>query len=335
MGRRRTHSAMFVLLAMVVSLAVTAPAALADKGPAPNEIGEIAYSHVDALTRITNPDGTYTKILRAAGTTGEVAAAEKVAGWLSEAGYEPEMQPFTYVRRGATYNSQNVVAFRSADLTRKTTPTPLVIVGAHYDAVTAGAGADDNASGVAVMLELAERMAKFKIEYDLAFVAFGAEEVGLRGSQYFVDQMSQGDVDRTIVMINFDSLIVGDMLYIHAGFNEKTWARDEMLRLIRLHKLPIEMQPGLHPDYPAGLTPDGFSDYTAFNQAGIPIVAFESTNWEIGELDGYDQTELEGSFWHTPRDTLETIEALFPGRPMVRLNAYTTLTFEFLKHLNP
>ncbi len=74
---------------------------------------------------------------------------------------------------------------------------------------------------------------------------------------------------------------------------------------------------------------------TAFNRAGIPIVAFESTNWEIGDLDGYEQTESEGSFWHTSRDTLETIEALFPDRPMVRLNAYTTFTFEFLKHLNP
>ena len=111
-----------------------------------------------------------------------------------------------------------------------------------------------------------------------------------------------------------------------------------MLRLIRLNKLPIEIQPGLNPDYPAGLTPDWFSDYTAFNQAGIPIVAFESTNWEIPpDYDGYVQTECCGSFWHNHEhsDTLETIEELFPGRPMIRLNAYTTLVFEFLKHLNP
>ena len=128
-----------------------------------------------------------------------------------------------------------------------------MIVGAHYDCVAAGAGADDNASGVAVMLEIAERIAKYKPEYDIVFVAFGAEEVGLKGSAYYVSQMSAADKARTIAMINFDSLIVGDKLYIHAGANEKTWARDEMLRLIRLRKLPIEMQPGLNPDYPAGL----------------------------------------------------------------------------------
>ena len=96
MAVRRRHSAMFVLVVMLVSLAVLAPAALADKGPAPNEIGEKAYTYVDALTRITNPDGTYTKILRAAGTADEVAAAVKVQGWLSDAGYVAEIQPFTY-----------------------------------------------------------------------------------------------------------------------------------------------------------------------------------------------------------------------------------------------
>ncbi len=330
----RGNRTRFVLLAVVTSLAMLVPAAAADRGLPPNEVGDKAYSYVDALTRVQNPDWTYTNVLREAGTAGEVAAAEKIGGWFHNAGYTPELQPFGYERRGSEYTSQNVVAFRPADLKRKRGPAPLVIVGAHYDAVTRGAGADDNASGVAVMLELAERIRRYKIDYDLVFVAFGAEEVGLKGSYHFVDQMAPEDVARAIVMINFDSLIVGDKLYIHAGFNEKTWARDEMLRLIRLRKLPIEIQPGLHPDYPAGLTPDYFSDYTAFNQAGIPVVAFESTNWEIGDLDGYEQTETEGSFWHTSRDTLEAIEEAFPGRPMIRLNAYTKLAFEFLKHLN-
>ena len=82
---------------------------------APNAFGAKAYTYVDMLSRITNPDGTYTGLLRQAGTPSEVAAAEKIAGWFGDAGYMPAMQPFTYVRRGVTYNSQNVVAFRPAD----------------------------------------------------------------------------------------------------------------------------------------------------------------------------------------------------------------------------
>ena len=337
--RTKPRSIVLLLLAAVLlTLAVIAPAAPA-KTLAPNKVGAKAYTYIDQLTRITNPDGTYDKLTRAAGTEEELVAANKVRRWLRGAGYRPSLQPFSYVVEEdgttTTYNSHNVVAFRRADLKRKGSPKPLVIVGAHYDAVTRGEGADDNASGVGVMLEVAERLAHFKIDYDVVFIAFGAEEAGFRGSNYFVNQMSQADKDRAIAMINFDSLIVGDKLYIHAGANEKTWARDAMLRLIRLRKLPIEMQPGLNPHYPAGLTPDGFSDYTAFNQAGIPIVAFESTNWELDDLDGYTQTEDNGSFWHTPNDTLAVIESLYPERPMVRLHAYTTVVFEFLKHLNP
>jgi Zn-dependent M28 family amino/carboxypeptidase len=317
----------FVLVALVVvmSLGLLAPSAVAVKPLLPNEMGAQAYARIEALT--VEP--------REAGTEGELAAAEMVKAWFKASGYSVAFQPFSYMSGGVEYESQNVVGFSPAAKKPKRGSTPLVIIGAHYDAVTAGKGADDNGSGVAVMLEVAERIKKYKREYDVIFIAFGAEEVGLRGSDYYVSQMSEEDIRRTIAMINFDSLIVGDKLYIHAGANGETWARDEMLRLIRRHKLPIEMQPGLNPDYPAGFTPDGFSDYTAFNEAGIPIAAFESTNWEIGDLDGYEQTEEYGSFWHTANDDLTVIEELLPGRPMVRLEAYTRLVFEFLKHLNP
>jgi len=210
-----------------------------------------------------------------------------------------------------------------------------VILGAHYDSVTPGDGADDNASGVAVLLEIAERLDAATQDFDVAFVAFGAEEVGLRGSAYYERQMSDADTSRTVAMINFDSLIAGDKLYIHAGANELAGPRDAMLAIIEDFGLPIEMQPGLNEHYPAGFTPDGFSDYTAFNRAGIPIVAFESTNWEIGDLDGYQQTEKYGSFWHTGKDKLKTIEQRFPGRPMVRLEAYVMLVSEYLATLAP
>ena len=315
------------MVASIVSPAVAAPK-VAPKLP-PQYMGTAAYHYVEVLNSAP----------RVAGTAGEVVAAAKIKAWFAKSGLKPYYQPFTFEAwwDGETHDSQNVIAYLPAAKKHgHKKPAPLVIVGAHYDnSVEAGLGADDNASGVGVMLEVAQRIARYKPEYDIAFVAFGAEEAGLLGSDYFVSQMDPKDVARTVAMINFDSLIVGDKLYIHAGANEKTGPRDEMLRLIKRYKLPIEMQPGLNPHYPAGLTPDGFSDYTAFNQAGIPVVAFESTNWEIGDLDGYEQTEQYGSFWHTENDVLATIEQMLPGRPMVRLDAYTKLVFEYLKHLNP
>ncbi len=332
----RSLTLLLLTAVLLLTMALAAPLAAAETlPPVPADIGETAYTYVDALSRITNPDGTYTGLLRVAGTEGEYEAALKVAGWFTDAGYLPVLQPFTYTRDGVAYASQNVVAWRPADLKRKTKPRPLVIVGAHYDAVKAGQGADDNASGVGVMLEVAERVASCKLPYDVVFVAFGAEEVGLIGSNRYSRSMPKADKDRAIVMINLDSVLVGDMLYVYSGTNGWTWARTEMLRLAELRDLPIETQMGLNHKYPAGTTPNGFSDYTAFNQIDIPIAAFESTNWEIDELDGYTQTEEYGSFWHTPWDTLEMIEYLYPERPMVRLTAFTTVVFDFLRLLDP
>lgn len=312
---RKTFTYAVVAL-MTVALAV--PVAQAATG-----VGADAYAYIQKLEAHA----------RQAGTAGEAAAAGRIDGWLEDAGYSVDIQPFTYTRKGRTYNSQNIIGYLPAEA--GTVNPPLVIVGAHYDSVTAGNGADDNASGVGVMLEVAEAVAGYQRDYDVAFVAFGAEEAGLLGSNYYVAHMSKADKDRTIAMVNFDSLIAGDKLYIHAGSNRKTGPRDAMLAIIEELNLPIEMQPGLNSHYPAGFTPNGFSDYTAFNKAGIPIVAFESTNWEIGDLDGYVQTVKFGSFWHTGKDKLKTIEQRFPGRAIERLAAYTTLVSEYLKDPTP
>lgn len=84
----------------------------------------------------------------------------------------------------------------------------------------------------------------------------------------------------------------------------------------------------------AGLTPNGSSDYTALNDAGVLILAVESARRQIGDPHGYEQAVDCVSFWYTPRDTLETIEAVCPERPMVRLNPYARLASEFLWYLD-
>ena len=53
------------------------------------------------------------------------------------------------------------------------------------------------------------------------------------GSEHAARIASKRDIKRATVMINYDSLIVGDQMYVHAGFNKKTWARDRMVRLAK------------------------------------------------------------------------------------------------------
>jgi len=95
-----------------------------------------------------------------------------------------------------------------------------VIVCAHYDHLGLGwpgankgnegkihPGADDNASGVAVMLELAELLGKnIKPQRTVIFVAFASEESGLRGSKYYVQNMKRFPAKKVIGVLNFDTV---------------------------------------------------------------------------------------------------------------------------------
>jgi len=79
---------------------------------------------------------------------------------------------------------------------------PPILIGAHYDAVPGTPGADDNATGVAALLELARIFAAEPIKYPMQFVAFDMEEYGLLGSQqYAADLKKQGQPIRLMLSL--------------------------------------------------------------------------------------------------------------------------------------
>jgi hypothetical protein len=154
-----------------------------------------------------------------------------------------------------------------------------VVVGAHYDHLGRGSpfslaperadaihpGADDNASGTAALLGLAEAMIRGgAARRSVAFVAFSAEELGLLGSGHYVRRPAV-PLDRTIAMVNLDS--VGRL-------------RDGVL-----HIMGVDTGQGLRAlveqatrGQPAkvALRGDGVgpSDHTAFLNRGVPAISF-------------------------------------------------------------
>lgn len=68
---------------------------------------------------------------------------------------------------------------------------PAILIGAHYDAVPGTPGADDNATGVAVLLELAKAFAAEPTKYPVRLIAFDMEEYGMLGSQQYADELRQ------------------------------------------------------------------------------------------------------------------------------------------------
>jgi aminopeptidase YwaD len=154
--------------------------------------------------------------------------------------------------------SENIIA------TGKGEGAPVLIFGAHYDSVEAGPGANDNASGVAVMLELARVLAREGFPLSVRFIAFGAEEQGLLGSREYVSRLSPAGRSAIRAMVSLDMVGVGDRLRF--GGSERLL--DKSLAVARGLGLAASALGG---------SGAGASDHASFLAADIPAVLFHYT----------------------------------------------------------
>jgi|Deesub1362B_J571_1020462.scaffolds.fasta_scaffold00001_751 hypothetical protein len=149
-----------------------------------------------------------------------------------------------------------------------------LVYGAHFDHCGAHLGkvfpgADDNASGSAVVMALARAFARLKLrpKRSVAFVLFGGEEMGLQGSRYFVDHLPQS-LPKIDAMFNFDMVGEGDgAVVIHSPqpeeLNQCLKKADNYVGIIYRY---AQIK---------GIGVRG-SDYASFFQKGIPCINFVS-----------------------------------------------------------
>ena len=90
----------------------------------------------------------------------------------------------------------------------------VVMAGAHLDSVQAGPGINDNGSGSASLLEVAQQMSKVKPENTVRLAWWGAEEDGLLGSAAYVDGLSQAEKDRIALYLNFDMVASPNYIFM-------------------------------------------------------------------------------------------------------------------------
>ena len=103
--------------------------------------------------------------------------------------------------------SRNVIAELNNDIH----DDPVVLIGAHYDTTPWSQGANDNGSGVAAAMVLAQELVDDNLPFDLRFVFFGSEETGLHGSTYYVEELTEAERGRIEAMINLDVVATGDL----------------------------------------------------------------------------------------------------------------------------
>lgn len=220
---------------------------------------------------------------RKTGTKGEKMAAEYLYDALEANGVimltDRNGQDFTIMSGNDSIHSRNIVGIieGSDSLLRD----EYIVVGAHFDHLGTHtlmvdgtpvtqifAGADDNASGVALLIELSRFVSERRYDFprSIIFVGFGAKEHGMAGSWYFVNRAFQG-MGNVKAMINLDMLGRGN-----AANPFKLFSQVSMAELN-----PIKEETSTHPVTISPAIADATiqpSDFLPFYEAKIPIFFF-------------------------------------------------------------
>jgi hypothetical protein len=166
--------------------------------------------------------------------------------------------PFDYV----TTRGKDTLDLSGEDIVvRVGSGTKRVVVGAHYDAAEGSPGANDNGSGVAVLLELIKSMGNSTWKCTVDFVFFDREETGLLGSQFYIQRV----VNRSshYGMINLDVEGMGDEVFVGpVGGGDDSFLMPLVRKAARQTKFAYKEEDV----YPA-------SDYAAFESAQLENIS--------------------------------------------------------------
>ena len=221
------------------------------------------------------------------------AASDWIASRMEALGLEVEQQPFnanTWMGSGAA--APNVIGIQRGTLY----PDTYVVCGSHFDSFSYEAmmgggtapGADDNATGVASVLESARIMTQYEFEYSIIYCAYGCEEMGLYGSEAYASRCQQQGMD-IIGYFNNDmnGYLYGDQIHIDCIYPnsvEPIGTYYMNVGEVYYPELPIR-----HVNFN-----QGDSDHTSFNNHGyMGIYPFE-------DYQNYSP------YIHTPNDLIGT-----------------------------
>ncbi|MGN0147614.1 MAG: M28 family metallopeptidase [Arthrobacter koreensis] len=267
------------------------------------------------------------------GTLGDSLSAIPAVGVPFELGEELAGTDGAILRLVVDSTVQETETFNVIADTPKGDPTRQIVVGAHLDSVSEGPGINDNGSGTAAILETAIQLGKtgkFKLENQVRFAFWGAEEDGLLGSAHYVEQLDEAGLANTLLNLNFDML--GSTNFVRFVYDGDGGAFGST------GPTGSDVIEGVFEDYfasqglPTAPTEfDGRSDYQAFINNGIPagglFTGAEGVKTaEEAALFGGTAGESYDPCYHAACDDLGNISKQALGE-MSDAVAHTTLTF--------
>ncbi|SCV04257.1 LAMI_0H14664g1_1 [Lachancea mirantina] len=190
-------------------------------------------------------------------TVGQRLIADILLHKLINKPFQLEFYMDSYVKEIKT---QNIIAD-----TKHGDPENIVALGAHTDSVAAGPGINDDGSGTISLLTVAKHLSKYKINNKVRFAFWSAEEEGLLGSTYYVEQLSPEENSKIRLFMDYDMMASPNYQYqVYDANNKVNPNGSEELKNLYIdyyksHNLSYTMIPF-----------DGRSDYVAFIENGIP-----------------------------------------------------------------
>jgi aminopeptidase YwaD len=241
-----------------------------------------------------------------------LATVEKfVEGELASFGLTVESDYFSY--RGSKF--RNIVGRLG-----NRPGAALIVLGAHFDSVEGTPGADDNASGVAVLLEAARFLSRTAGRSQVLFCAFNLEELNMIGSSYFARKLKRAGA-RVDAMISLEMVGYtdprpgsqkypaglswlypdrGDFIGVIANWNSGSLLRRFTRQMRQVRGLPVET---LSVPGNGGLVPAvRLSDHSPFWDEGYPALMITDTAF------------FRNPHYHGPSDTLATLNIDFMSK---------------------
>ncbi|MDQ4092463.1 MAG: M28 family metallopeptidase [Actinomycetota bacterium] len=265
-----------------------------------NVTGAGAFTHLEVLQRIADNNGGN----RASPGPGYDASVDYVVRILRNAGYEVSTPLF----RVDNTSVRNVIA-----QTRTGSPEQVVMAGAHLDSVPAGPGINDNGSGVAALLEIAERLGGSPaVSNAVRFAWWGSEETGFDGSTDYVEDLSEDEREWIEFYLNLDMVASPNAGYLVQGGEGRRSSRSGPAGSAAVARVLADQLAA------AGVTAEitgfeGGSDYVPFIEAGIPSAGAltgdsqEKTAEQAARWGG-QAGEVFDSCYHTACDRLDNVD---------------------------
>ena len=204
-------------------------------------------------------------------------------------------------------DSQNLIVTKKA--ARETDLT--LYVTCHIDSVLPSPGANDNASGIVGVLAMARAFRNVATNYNIQFITFGAEEVGLQGARYFANNLSEQQIADAIGNYNLDMVATSQencvYIFMNSSTNPEAPVNDESLET-HVTRMSREAAEALGYDLEYYRTCyDRTTDHYALHLVGIPAVEFDwRANAEGTSFEAYYHTRYDDFEHNFSREKLKT-----------------------------